>query len=422
MLIRKTHRKCRKGTFTSIVTIIVRCQKNSNVKDKFIDLMVGEIQSNKDSLAMLAPLVKKFDIGFKNMLFDNSGNGKMMLIQEKSNKKIKNLFYDVNKTIDERHEIIKITPMYLYMCGDIKFLFFMLGREGFDKHHCLLCNLTKAQMLTYHQTPLNDTRRNELTLWNNNLTCTKVLEQKQKDMNNENYSSVGIKEYPLLLMIPVSRIILPLLHILLGLGNKVRKNLFDFISERIEILHADEVQAINNAMLAELEVDDLMLKYDLADAEYQEYKSSRIDFNKTHKRKLNEEEIARKTFLTSKTNECKEHRDSVEKELSTAKGTCRNRKSEEKEVSDKLGKRHVVKNYTERTMFKTYLIVCSACHGGDLEGNSCRRLMEIRLIISDSWEDYKMARISNINNLNEKQYAFNNILKDKTFMKLISKS
>ena len=72
-----------KGTFTEIVTTIVRCRKHSRIKDKFIDLMIGEIQSNKDSLAISSPLVKKFDIGFKKMLIDNNVNGNLKFIQEK---------------------------------------------------------------------------------------------------------------------------------------------------------------------------------------------------------------------------------------------------------------------------------------------------------------------------------------------------
>ena len=105
-------------------------------------------------------------------------------------------------------------------------------------------------------------------------------------MTNENHTSVGVKEHPLILMMPARRIIMPLLHMLLGLGNKVRKNLFDCKYERIEMLHVDEMQAINNVILAELEVDELTLKYDLADAECQEHRTNRIEFNKTHKRKI----------------------------------------------------------------------------------------------------------------------------------------
>ena len=51
---------------------------------------------------------------------------------------------------------------------------------------------------------------------------------------------------------------------------ETRKNLFNCTHEHIEILHADETQAINNEILAELELDELTLKCDLVDAECQE--------------------------------------------------------------------------------------------------------------------------------------------------------
>ena len=80
---------------------------------------------------------------------------------------------------------------------------------------------------------------------------------KKKYIPNENYTSVRVKEYPLLLTTPARRIIMPLLHTFLGLRNKVRKKLFDCAHERIETLHVDETQAINNVILAELEVVEL---------------------------------------------------------------------------------------------------------------------------------------------------------------------
>ena len=95
-------------------------------------------------------------------------------------------------------------------------------------------------------------------------------------MTNENFKSVGVKEHPLLLMKPACRIIMSLLHMLLGLINKIRKNLFDYACERIETLHADETQAINNVILDELEADELTLKFDLAGAKHQEHKTNTI--------------------------------------------------------------------------------------------------------------------------------------------------
>ena len=88
--------------------------------------------------------------------------------------------------------------------------------------------------------PLDDARRNELVFWTNDSTCANVLEQKQKDMTNENCMSVRAKEHPLILMEPARRVIMLMLHMILGLVNKVRKNSFDHVCECVETLHADE--------------------------------------------------------------------------------------------------------------------------------------------------------------------------------------
>ena len=122
----------------------------------------------------------------------------------------------MNNSNDGARELTKVVPTNLHVCGDVKYPFFMPGQESFDKHHCMLCNLTRSQILTFHQTSLDNTRRNGLVFWTNSLVCAKVLEEKQKDMNDENYGSVGMKEHPLLLTMPVSRIIILLLQFFLG--------------------------------------------------------------------------------------------------------------------------------------------------------------------------------------------------------------
>ena len=98
-------------------------------------------------------------------------------------------------------------------------------------------------------------------------------------MTNENYLLVRVKEYPLLLIKPVYYIIILLLYILLGLGNKVCNNLFHYAYKHIGILSADKTQAIKNIIIAELEVDKLTFKYNLADTDYQEYKTNSIKVN-----------------------------------------------------------------------------------------------------------------------------------------------
>ena len=96
-------------------------------------------------------------------------------------------------------------------------------------------------METFHPMPLDDTRRNELVFWTNNSMHTKVLEQNQKYIINKNHTSLGVKECPLLLMMSTRHIIMPLLNMLLGLENKVRKKLFDHAHDHIDSFHAEEM-------------------------------------------------------------------------------------------------------------------------------------------------------------------------------------
>ena len=106
------------------------------------------------------------------MSIDALGNSSIVLVNEKNNWDIKDVLHDLNE-IDNNNNVVALRmKISLCLCGDIKFLFFMLGREGFNKDHCLLCNLAKAKMKTFHQIPLDDEGRNELIFWTNDSTCT----------------------------------------------------------------------------------------------------------------------------------------------------------------------------------------------------------------------------------------------------------
>jgi hypothetical protein len=51
-------------------------------------------------------------------------------------------------------------------------------------------------------------------------------------------------------------VIVPLLHILLGLSNDALSHFWDWFEERVEPLISEEVQARNMALLAEIAVDE----------------------------------------------------------------------------------------------------------------------------------------------------------------------
>ena len=94
------------------------------------------------------------------------------------------------------------------------------------------------------------------------------------------------KTEPFLDIIPINRIIIPLLCILLGISNNLRNHFSTFVVERLKMLKDNEIEAISNTILAKIELQNFEDNfYDLKN-EYNESKDTRINFNKIHKSKL----------------------------------------------------------------------------------------------------------------------------------------
>jgi hypothetical protein len=77
----------------------------------------------------------------------------------------------------------------------------------------------------------------------------------QNKADHESYQSVGVREPPLWSFIPGNCVLIPILHLLLGLGNDVRDNLWEWVAERVEKLEAEEIEARNRSMLTEITLD-----------------------------------------------------------------------------------------------------------------------------------------------------------------------
>ena len=48
-------------------------------------------------------------------------------------------------------EVVLSVPMRLFLFGDFKFLFAMMGRWGYESHHCMHCRLSAKQFKEKHQ-------------------------------------------------------------------------------------------------------------------------------------------------------------------------------------------------------------------------------------------------------------------------------
>jgi hypothetical protein len=114
-------------------------------------------------------------------------------------------------------------PTKFYLIGDLKFLFMMLGRSGFLGSYCLYCELKQAQWKKKHI---------ELNLiycgadeWIIEKLASSFLLGAQLDANAR--FPKGQKESPIWDFIPVQNVIVPLLHILLGLSNDALSHFWD---------------------------------------------------------------------------------------------------------------------------------------------------------------------------------------------------
>ena len=112
--------------------------------------------------------------------------------------------------------------------------------------------------------------------------------------------SVGVKSAPFWPFILVTRGVLPELHILIGIGNKIMNNFWDIVYSRIEILPDELVEIQNITILGTIALKRVKEEHQEASRVYKEKVQLQKDFNKLHKsRKLSDEQEAYKKFRTT---------------------------------------------------------------------------------------------------------------------------
>ena len=87
--------------------------------------------------------------------------------------------------------------------------------------------------------------------------------QNQSDFSNNNCKSDDILEQSLLDIFPICNIIPSLLHLLLGIGNKLISLFFTYYHEWFEALVQIETEAETVSILAELDYNDKIEEYKL---------------------------------------------------------------------------------------------------------------------------------------------------------------
>ena len=113
-----------------------------------------------------------------------------------------------------------------YIIGDLKALFQVLGRDGYDSLYCLYC---KCKSKSWEKQYKSSSACINAEKWTVEKIQQVALDQFQKQSSGINFTSVGVRQYPLISCIPLIRALPPILHLLLGLGNDIYTNFKKFI-------------------------------------------------------------------------------------------------------------------------------------------------------------------------------------------------
>jgi hypothetical protein len=106
-------------------------------------------------------------------------------------------------------------PISVFITGDLAFYATVVGKEGMDKAHCHWCKLPSAQWQTHGHAPGSKWTLEELKRVTGSITPTKRIQN-------------GVKNYPQLDCVELERCIFPVLHVTLGLANRLLRHTIDY--------------------------------------------------------------------------------------------------------------------------------------------------------------------------------------------------
>ena len=255
-----------KGAMNFIAVIIVRYKATKEQaqegEPKILELQIGQVDHTKDNMFLLRHIVQKITPGITSL---NPKEGQSVIYVEYLKEKEYKILQEENK------RTVKVN-IHFFLIGDLKFLFMMLGREGYAGTQCLYCTLLAKEWKEKHGEGLIECGGNKWTI-------KKLLEpflnaqidrqsSSQEQSSSASTNSRWQKEPPLWTFIPIENVIVPMLHILLGLGNDVIDNFWsEWFDERVEQLTQEEIESRQMVLLAEISVEESEAKFKRHDDE-----------------------------------------------------------------------------------------------------------------------------------------------------------
>jgi hypothetical protein len=366
-----------KGVFTFIACLIVRFEDPSE-EPQVLEFQIGKIDSEKDSMELLLPLVEKLGEGLLSMNPKGEGDCTFMVCRKVDGELL--LHFDETGADEQGVKVVLNTKLELYVNGDYKFLFMMAGRSGYCGGYYLYCRLRQLEWKHLHKTL--DSTDCGVEEWTIEALCQIALEQEQKAGRGETFQSVCVREAPVWPFISIRRMLIPILHELLGLGNDLMSNFLGYVEEGAEPLEPDEIEARNRTLLAEIEYEDDKLEVEACELDLESFVVERLLLNQylqetiltsSKREEINEQkkELSQLERSTRKIgDESKEKARELKKPFDTTKAT-------EVDIQKKGGRAEkTLANSIESEVLNLFKVYLSNFHVGDLVGEPIRILMK----------------------------------------------
>jgi hypothetical protein len=366
-----------KGAFTFIACLIIRFEDPLE-EPQVLEFQIGEIDSEKDSMELLLPLVEKLGEGLLSMNPKGEGDCTFM-VHRKVDGKL-SLHFDETDAEEQGVELVLKTKLELYINGDYKFLFMMAGRSGYCGDYCLYCRLRQSEWKRLHKS-LHSTHCGAAE-WTIESLCQIALDQEQKAGRGETFRSVGVREAPVWPFISIRRMLMPILHELLGLGNDLMSSFWGYVEEGAEPLEPDEIEARNMTLLAEIEYEDAKLEVEECELDLESFVVERLLLNEylqetilttSERKEINEQ----KKELSQLERSTRKKRDDLKEKARELKKLFDTTKATESDIRKKRGRAEkTLANSIESEVLILFKVYLSNFHGGDLVGEPIRILMK----------------------------------------------
>jgi hypothetical protein len=232
--------------FRAVIQLIFRngqCQ----VKPYAVTIHVGNSDCNKDTREVLEKTIgKELNEGLRRI------SGKHLVVH------VLNDFCTVTFSDElpgeNENELFFSFLTRTLIAGDLAFYATILGKENMSSVWCTWCKLSKSAWA------LPDHNLGEL--WTIGDLCHVRDNVAAGNISNDPENIKGCTELPLFDSVPVENYIVPVLHLLIGIGNNLLESLLEWVSERIEKLTHQEVVHRNAVIYAEARYNKFKKDYD----------------------------------------------------------------------------------------------------------------------------------------------------------------